>query len=1170
MENRRQKKNRISTLFRLAVSMAFSVLLLSVSAWAADLTLGNDEVSGIDNAEWIRFTGSVNNDYVATKGSVTIVGTEITISGTSLTIISAAEVKLVIQNNKDFPILVGYTITQPVNNDGRLTFEGGNSPLRIEANGTSMITLKAGTNWKNNINSTAKFKINEIIPAPILRTTTFTYGSDADYNHGTYKVAYGNRTQTISNGSPVTYTNESNETAYILTATPEEGYSLAGWLSNKSGFLSADNPYTYTEGTDGVTIWPIFAAEGVGLFYVEGEDTTYYTYLDLAIQRAVSSGNNKVVMLNSGKAMDSLGRSEITIPSGVTVLLPYATGKTTVDTSTTTDGIKSTLENANKAFVTTGSNTAIEDPSSNKKLEMVIPSGMTIHVQGKFIVGGTLRSNAYVACATSGRHANVQLEGVLDVQSGGIVSSCGYILGSGTLYAASGATLYQPFTIMDFRGGGFTASVQYIESDIQSGEKKISPFQRYSMQNIQTKVVMQSGAKMKAYCDLYTQSILVIPERHNVTLIEMIGSQSSTACLIKLADGATLTSTYDKAKYTTGIPSVGKTTVTIAGGAELGNVTLSVDVAGIKGDIQTQEVAFPIPYNYEFALNAQDGDTSTYTIAKPISLLPGARIIVGTGATLNVSGQFMVYDGLYDHSGTVARDNDVTTAYKKTNGGNYPKTVKMNGDSANSTAALVVDGTLLITSGKFGGVVQTNGTGTLIVDRGVTTSCSTQVGMIGTAKLKNIITYKHAGATVRTLDAQVFDPASGTKVTMKPGYTYYGKEAANTLSSYTYDLYTSSASPTTSESHNETDWSAPVEGAWWNYRIPVTLIDSTYGEILDSPDAYAYFADGASIEGTEYYLDAALTQKTGVITGNGTKSTTTRLYKQESAGALLVNGARTGAYLTLQGAADAYCDLKDKTNAYVKLLKDFPSTEKATIQCTSYLDMNGHTASVTLSDGVILYGMDSSVTDYTSTPKGKLTCSGGTVSTITENSPTGEYYVAIPNKDKSVSFHRFNISVTGYRFELTTGDTPKCALFFIGKFQGDAEAKNHLTKLGFTLKDKKGNQLGEANYEFTAGTVFPPMPNEGEASDSKVVCSGDAYLFEAYLMRSFKKDKPNDYTEQIDATAQATFNNGGTQDSEPKQWSFEDAWTNPGELDETQQAILDKFLKELGITKQAE
>lgn len=46
------------------------------------------------------------------------------------------------------------------------------------------------------------------------------------------------------------------------------------------------------------------------------------------------------------------------------------------------------------------------------------------------------------------------------------------------------------------------------------------------------------------------------------------------------------------------------------------------------------------------------------------------------------------------------------------------------------------------------------------------------------------------------------------------------------------------------------------------------------------------------------------------------------------------------------------------------------------------------------------------------------------------------------------SFHHFNISVSGYRFELATGDTPQCALFFIGKFQGDDAAKGYLTSLG--------------------------------------------------------------------------------------------------------------------------
>ena len=90
------------------------------------------------------------------------------------------------------------------------------------------------------------------------------------------------------------------------------------------------------------------------------------------------------------------------------------------------------------------------------------------------------------------------------------------------------------------------------------------------------------------------------------------------------------------------------------------------------------------------------------------------------------------------------------------------------------------------------------------------------------------------------------------------------------------------------------------------------------------------------------------------------------------------------------------------------------------------------------------------------------------------------------------------------------------------------------------------------------------------ALGNEVVDEEGVYCFEAYLMRSFDKNDAAAYQTKISATAQAMFKNNGTQDSEPKQWSFEDAWTNPGELDTAQQKILDKFLKELGITKQAE
>ena len=297
-------------------------------------------------------------------------------------------------------------------------------------------------------------------------------------------------------------------------------------------------------------------------------------------------------------------------------------------------------------------------------------------------------------------------------------------------------------------------------------------------------------------------------------------------------------------------------------------------------------------------------------------------------------------------------------------------------------------------------------------------------------------------------------------------------------------------------------------------------------------------------------------------------------WEQNAAAIIKNDGTRTKTCKTLKEAVDNL-----EAGQYIKMLHSTTediTTENSTTGKDLYLDLNGCTVKgdITVKSGYKLYGMDSSAkADYTTAPKGKI------VGTVTGCAPTyqtpgdtNDRYVAIQGleedgRTENLSFHRFNISVTGYRFELKA---PECALFFIGKFQGDKAAKDYLTSLGFTLKDKKDKQLGKANYEFTAGTVFPDMPAEEKESTSEVVRSGDAYLFEAYLMRSFDKENHNGYTEEIGATAQATFDNGGKQDSETQWLSFEDAWKNAEGLDETQQAILDKFLDKLGIKQQTE
>ena len=294
--------------------------------------------------------------------------------------------------------------------------------------------------------------------------------------------------------------------------------------------------------------------------------------------------------------------------------------------------------------------------------------------------------------------------------------------------------------------------------------------------------------------------------------------------------------------------------------------------------------------------------------------------------------------------------------------------------------------------------------------------------------------------------------------------------------------------------------------------------------------------------------------------------------------AIINNGTQGDTYSTLEAAVNAYSpDSNTAPTNYIKLLHN--TTEDINISTRDiYLDLNGRTVTgdISVTNGYKLYGMDSSTgKDYVTAPTGKIVGKvTGTVAPVFEKPLTGdaEYnylrYVAIKNDaGTEYTFHRFNISVTGYRFELATGDTPQCALFFIGKFQGDAEAKKHLTSLGITLTGDNGPQLGTYSYSIPKDKA---IPKESDPGESPVVrdADDDAFLFEAYLMRDINKEN---YQTKFTATARATFDNDGKQDSKPQQLSFKDAWTDPKMvITPEQKTILENFKAGLGITNQTE
>lgn len=726
-------------------------------------------------------------------------------------------------------------------------------------------------------------------------------------------------------------------------------------------------------------------------------------------------------------------------------------------------------------------------------------------VDGKLVVNGMQSSTANGRAAGGIGYLSLSDSAAITVSNGGELCGYGQIRG-GSITAENSSTVRELMEISDRR-----AALVMKEIDDKKSSMRVFPFSNFSIKTIESPVTYAYGAK------LYAQYSVMLEGNNQSTGAVLIFGPSGA--LFNLTQGS-MTKSFDLAKD--------KTVYRLNEGGKMSTGSFQLDVKfGVSGygsttiTIKSQE--YWMPLNAGFDLRTA-GDM---TVNSDFKFLPGASLSVEKGGTCTVtSGAKLLFYRLNDYdtrgigNGTYQKGYS-TKVYpvNATNlpGGGYthPKL-----DTVGS-ARLNVDGEMIVKGGLY-------------VSNDLV-SQSNQ-GFTGTEPVDGVeMSRKDINAAYFKVYPNGYNVLTGTGA--------IDMTAAQTSETQVYEAMTS-------QNTNDPAW-APIKIT----PIAGLNVDAS----ADAPKNYKPFDQKATYYGVHrpgnFYVWTTEKPEIAKIVGGGSEQT----------------------YRSLAAAVQDYTG-----TGYIQMIAD--STESGfTVSKDVTLDLNGKTVTfdgtLTVAEGKTLSGMDSSAgVDYVTAPGGKIvgTVTGTvapTYQTPTVTTPDGDTYdryVAISvteNGTSTLSFHHFNISVTGYRFELAA---PECALFFIGKFQGDDAAKDYLKSLGFTLKDINGTPLNkdDVSYE-VANKDIPPESTPGE---SPVVRSGDAYLFEVYLKRSFDRNSTDKtaYTEKISATAQAMFKNNGTQDSEPKLWSFEDAWTNPGELDETQQAILDKFLKELGITKQAE
>lgn len=747
-------------------------------------------------------------------------------------------------------------------------------------------------------------------------------------------------------------------------------------------------------------------------------------------------------------------------------------------------------------------------PAANQPEQVTTSTGISryckVTLNGNLTVNGKLVVNGMQSSTASGRAAGSI--GYLSLSNDATitVSKGGELCGYGQIRGGS-ITAENDSTVRELMEiSDRRAALVMNEIDAKKSEMRVFPFSNFSIKTIESPVTYAYGAK------LYAQySVMLEGNNHSAGAVLIFGPSGA---LFNLTKGS-MTKFFDLA--------ADKTVYRLNEGGQMSTGSFQLDVQfGVQGygskTITINSKDYWMPLNAGFDLRT----AGEMTVNSDFKFLPGASLSVEKGGTCTVTSKAKLL---------FYRLNDYDT--REIGKGEYQK--------GYSVKVYPVNATNLPGGGYKHPKLDTVGSARLNVDGEMIVKGGLYVSNDPVSK-----------------SSQGFDrkeTVNGVPMSRKDINAAYFKVYPNgyNVLTGTGSIDMTAAQTSETQVHEAMTSQNTKDPAW--APINITPIKGLKAD--------------ATVDNSDNYQP--LTQATyyGVYQPGGFYTWTT----EKPVVAKIVNGANEQTYRSLAAAVQNYT----AGTGYIQMIAD--STEPGfTVDKNVTLDLNGKTVklagTMTVAAGCTLSGMDSPVSkDYVTAPSGKIvgTVTGTVAPTYQTPTVNGEYdrYVAISvteNGTSTLSFHHFNISVTGYRFELATGDTPQCALFFIGKFQGDKAAKDYLKSLGFTLTDIDGKTTNP-RYEIPADTDIPP---ESDPGDSPVVLSGDAYLFEAYLMHDIDKKDSTTYQTPFSATAQATFDNGGKQDSKMKSWSFEDAWTEPEgykNLTPKQQDILKKFLNDLNI-----
>ena len=559
-------KNTWKRFLSLVLCMCMVMALLpNVTMTAFAATSGT--VTGLaDENIGLSFTGDADDAWSANGTS--IIGAATSDGGTCGDTPYKSTLTITNKKSTTATLSFDYSIEQnsgTIQVDGTAVTTNGKVSKELAPNASIKVYIKSGSTTATKIIMT-----NVALVSDVTATATFVPAEN-----GTYTVDGKAVTEEYSN-------TQSSLTAYHLVATPASGYQFMGWYNLTTGKCIATAATTALNIESDCTVTAKFVSKSLALFETGGQR---FADLNEAVAYAQANGQSKITLATDGSISGNY-----TIPAGITLLIPF-------------DAAGTLYTDAPAAIRTA--------PASKPFRTLTMSDGTSITVNGAISLGGR-----YYAAGGSeqgrpvGDYGYIKMadNSSITVKNGGKLYAWGFISGSGSVLAESGATVYEFYQIADFRGGSASSGMHH----------GVFPFSQYFVQNIEVPLTLNAGANEQVYSGVYAMKSTY------TTAINFIGDTG----MFKVESGS-FTKDYDE--------KTDRLVFTVNGEAALN--TLSLKLAGQSVD----SASYVLPITNNITINIQSGNV---TINQDAALLAGVEVNIAEGAGLTVANGKSIY--IYD------------------------------------------------------------------------------------------------------------------------------------------------------------------------------------------------------------------------------------------------------------------------------------------------------------------------------------------------------------------------------------------------------------------------------------------------------------------------------------------------------------------------------------------